>query len=226
MQDKTIYSDVEIASPTVSTTSIFLIAAISAKEGRQVACMDFSGAYLNASMKKRVLMSLDPTLSSVLCTMSPRYKVFLRKNGTIAVKLKKALYGCVESAKLWYELISAKLVGLGFSRNDYDPCVYNKLVNGSQMTLCLHVDDLLITCADEGALNDVIIDIDALFLGTTLHRGKAHSYIGMMFDFSTAGCVSIRMDGYTEDFLREYEVIGAAATPAKTDLFEINCPTT
>ena len=35
MQDRAIYSDVEIASPTVSTSSIFLIAAIAAKEGRQ-----------------------------------------------------------------------------------------------------------------------------------------------------------------------------------------------
>ena len=41
MQDKTIYSDVEIASPTVSTSSIFLIVAITAKDARQVTCMDF-----------------------------------------------------------------------------------------------------------------------------------------------------------------------------------------
>ena len=117
MQDKTIYTDVEIASPTVSTSSIFLIAAIAAKEARHVACMGFSGAHLNASMKKRVLMSLDPTLSSTLCAISPTYDCFLRKNGTIVVKLKKALYGCVESAKLWYELISDKLIGIGFKRN-------------------------------------------------------------------------------------------------------------
>ena len=61
MHDKTIYSDMDIASPTVSTSSIFLIAAIAAKEARNMACMDFSGAYLNASMKSRVLMSLDST---------------------------------------------------------------------------------------------------------------------------------------------------------------------
>ena len=44
----------------------------------------------------------------------------------------------------------------------------------------------------------------------------------MMFDFSVPGSVSIRMDGYTEDFLREYKVVGVAATPAKTGLFDID----
>ena len=128
----------------------------------------------------------------------------------------------MESAKLWYELISDKLIGLGFKRNEYDPCVYNAIIRDIQITLCLYVDDLLLTCVDQKLLDDVIIDIDALFLGTTLHRGLSHSYIGMMFDFSVPGSVSIRMDGYTEDFLREYEVVGVAATPAKTDLFDID----
>ena len=49
--------------------------------------------------------------------MSPTYNCFLRKSGTIVVKLKKALYGCVEIAKLCYELISDKLIGIGFKRN-------------------------------------------------------------------------------------------------------------
>ena len=61
-----------------------------------------------------------------------------------------------------------------------------------------------------------------MFKGCTLHRGAIHSYLGMIFDFSTQGEVHIAMDGYVEDFLAEYSVSGTAPTPAKTDLFEVD----
>ena len=49
------------------------------RQGRKASYMHgFQGAYLNASMKKKVLMSLDPTLSSTLCAMIPTYDRFLR----------------------------------------------------------------------------------------------------------------------------------------------------
>ena len=56
----------------------------------------------------------------------------------------------------------------------------------------------------------------------TLHRVAIHSYLGMIFDFSTQGEVHISMDGYVEDFLAEYSISDTAPTPAKTDLFEVD----
>ena len=55
------------------------------------------------------------------------YSQFLLQNGTMIVKLKRALYGCVESARLWYEHISTSLKGLGFSNNPHDICVFNRV---------------------------------------------------------------------------------------------------
>ena len=52
-KDRSVYSDSETSSSTVSTTSLFLIAAIAAKESRKVVTIDFSGAYLNAQIKKK-----------------------------------------------------------------------------------------------------------------------------------------------------------------------------
>ena len=36
----------------------------------------------------------------------------------------------------------------GFVINPYDPCVANKQVGASQMTVCWHVDDLKVSHAD------------------------------------------------------------------------------
>jgi len=33
------------------------------------------------------------------------------------------------------------LTGYGFEFNPYDPCVANKMINDSQMTIFFHVDD-------------------------------------------------------------------------------------
>ena len=60
--------------------------------------------------------------------------------------LKKALYGCVESAALWYENLREILTSLGYTRNESDICVFNRTdTRGVQCTATVHVDDLFIT---------------------------------------------------------------------------------
>lgn len=222
MQDRRVYSLEETSSPTASTTAIFLVAAIAAKERRHVVTLDYSGAYLNAKMHKTVRMLLDKDLAEVLCQVDPKYRRYLRADGKLLVKLKKALYGCVESAKLWYDLCKSGLESLGFEENPYEPCVFNKYVSGRQVSIALYVDDLMVTCTDERILNDVIQSLGQLFDGATMHSGPVHSYVGMLFDFTDPGQVHIRMDGYIEDFLQDYGVTGVAATPAASDLFEVD----
>jgi Reverse transcriptase (RNA-dependent DNA polymerase) len=79
---------------------------------------------------------------NVLTSLDPSYKKFVNANGTCVVKLKKALYGCVESAKLWYEKISTDLITLGYKRNNTDICVFIRTEqNNKQTTLVIHVYD-------------------------------------------------------------------------------------
>jgi hypothetical protein len=48
------------------------------------------------------------------------------------LRLQKALYGCVNSALLWYELFTGTLQGMGFELNPYNTCVANKTVDKKQ----------------------------------------------------------------------------------------------
>ena len=61
------------------------------------------------------------------------------------VRLQKALYGLLRSALLFYRKFRSELEAYGFEINPYDPCVFNKEVNGNQLTVTLHVDDLKIS---------------------------------------------------------------------------------
>ena len=103
---------------------------IDAYESRDVACADVAGAYLKAYMKDYVLMKFTGDSVRLLCEVNPTHRPFVViENGVevLYVRLIKALYGCVQSALLWYELFSSTLESMGFQLNPYDQCVANHL---------------------------------------------------------------------------------------------------
>ena len=94
MQDKSLCDD--LSSPTVATSAVFMVAAIAAREKRKVATLDIGGAYLNASMDDHeVHMRLDPLMASILTQVNAKYTEYICEDGSLIVKLNKALYGCV-----------------------------------------------------------------------------------------------------------------------------------
>jgi hypothetical protein len=77
------------------------------------------------------------------------------------VKLKKALYGTLQAAILFWKDLTATLAKMGFVVNPYDWCVANKIVNGKQCTIVWHVDDLKISHVDAEVIEDVVSDLDS-----------------------------------------------------------------
>jgi len=220
MQDKSLYDD--ISSPTVATTAVFMIAAIAAKEGRTVATLDIKAAYLNADMVgRKVYMKLDPVMASILSKLAPQYIPYLLPDGSLIVVLDKALYGCVEAAKLWFDNLAATLEKGGFVKNPMDPCVFNLGEGADQCTIVVHVDDLMITAKDPSVVENAIKMLSDAYKGVSCNRGVKHSYLGMTFDFSLSGKVKISMEGFIKSVLSLYEVTGTAATPATEHLFDV-----
>ena len=222
MQDKSLYDDSEMSSPTASLSSVYMVAAIAAAEGRSVATMDIGGAYLNADIKRDVFMSLEPRMATLLSVMLPEYKPFINNDGTLVVQLKKALYGLVESSELWFQKLTGDLKALGFVANDRDRCVLNKTIEGKQCTLVIYVDDILISCEYEGALTWLRDELRKIYGDVSFHSGSILSYLGQTFDFSTKSKVKVTMENYVHDLLTTHPVSGTAVTPAVGSLFEID----
>lgn len=221
MQDKTIYEN--LASPTVSTQSVLMVAAIAASEKRKVCTCDIVGAYLHASMEEQeVYMEIDNYLSEILIIMYPEYKPFLGKNGKICVLLMQALYGCVESAHLFYLHLSKSLLSIGFSKNPYDDCVFNNMVDGYQCTIAAHVDDLLITCVSQNVLEKTISDLKKIYQEIKFNFGDSHVYLGMNFIFSEDQ-VELNMIRMIEEIVEKYLPNGGiSSSPASNNLFDID----
>ena len=99
-----------------------------------MAISDVVGAYLLAEMEDHVLVKLTGIAVDVLCRANEKYKkfvVFEKGKKVIYLKLERALYGCIQSALLWYNTFVTKLQKDGFLLNRYDPCVANKEINGN-----------------------------------------------------------------------------------------------
>ena len=117
-----------------------------------------------------------------------------------------------------------ELESSGFKLNPYDPCVANKTVNGNQMTVCWHVDDLKVSHVDGAEITKFGVWLNDTF-GVTVaeHRGKVHDYHGMIMDFSEEGKVSINMVEYIKTVIADFpeEIIGIKTSPAQDHLFEV-----
>jgi hypothetical protein len=89
------------------------------------------------------------TLAELMVKTNPkmyRQCIVLEKGrSVIYLRLQKALYGMMKSVLLFYRKLVSELKEMGFEINPYDPCVANKMVNGTQMTIRWHVDDLMMS---------------------------------------------------------------------------------
>jgi hypothetical protein len=223
-QDKSLYDQAsEISSPTVSTTSVFSVVATAAAKGYKVVTFDIGQAYLNAEMPGEVYVTLDPASAEILCQIDPSYTRFLERGKTMVVQLDKALYGCVESARLFYEHLKTELTRQGYDVNPLDPCVFIKpCADGGQTTVCFHVDDALATSPDQAELDKLVADMKTAFHELKVTTGDVHEYLGMKLDFSIPGQCEATMRKYIADIIEEFQVTGLARTPAALDLFDID----
>ncbi len=98
----------DAASPTVSTESSFVTAAIATNEKRKVRCFDIvPSAFVNTDVDKDVLMVLKEELANMMIQIAPqvyRKYIAINKKGTLilCVKLKKVLYGLMRVSLLFY----------------------------------------------------------------------------------------------------------------------------
>ena len=152
----------------MSSDSVFLTGVVDAKEGRDVAVLDIANAFLHADNDEEILMLLRGKLAEMMVQVDPtmyhKYVTYSAKGqAMLYVKLTKALYGMLRAALLLYKRLRGDPENMGFEVNPYDPCVANKMVNGKQMTICWHVDDLKVSHVDKNAVTALALELAKLY---------------------------------------------------------------
>ena len=96
--------------------------------------------------------------------------------------------------------------------NPYNPCVWNKMIDG-KMTICFHVDDCKLSHVSPKAIDKTIDwlrgDYESIFNDGSgmmpVHRGKQHTYLGMLINFSEKRLVSKLMEGYLSEVITAWD---------------------
>jgi hypothetical protein len=147
------------------------------------------------------------------------------------VKLLNALYGILKAVLLFYKKLIKDLTGIGFKLNPSDPCVANKIVNGKQMTLCWHIDDMKVSHSEKNKVDNMIkwlhLKYEHLFEDGSgamkICRGKIHKYIGMTLDFSVPGECRVSMLPYVKEIIDGFTTYSGDEKTAKTPAAEHLC---
>ena len=219
-----LYTKEQTASPTVSLDAFFITSLIDALERRDVAITDIKGAYLNAKMIHEVFMKIVGKEVDMFCELDPTLKEFVvieNEKKALYVELDKALYGCVQSALLWYETYSKLLKDMGFVLNPYDMCVANSIIEGSQCTICWYVDDNKISHKSSDVVDGIIKKIEERFGPMSRTRGDEHDFLGMSIKH-VDGKIKIGIKKHILKALEDFDedITRNAATPARSYLFE------
>jgi hypothetical protein len=166
-----IYKRRDVLSYRINGDVLMLSLLIDAHEHRNVATADVAGAYLHAEMEDFTLLKMEGESVDIMCNVSEDYRNYVCiENGkkVLYLKLLKALYGCMQSALLWYELFSSTLQGAGFELNQYNTCIANKMINGKQCTITWFIDDNKISHVNKNIVTNIIKMIELRFVKMTV----------------------------------------------------------
>jgi hypothetical protein len=163
-QDRHVYKETNLV-PRQYRTQGMLMSVIEVAEGIDVATCDIPNAFIQTEVQEvdkdgnRIIMEIQGILVDLLVKVFSEYEAIVIQEGSgkvLYVRVKKAIYGMLESVLLFYKNLSGDLVKYGFDVNPYDPCVANKSCNQIQLTVSWHVDDLKISHHQEKVVSDFI----------------------------------------------------------------------
>ena len=160
----------------------------------------------------------------MLCDIAATNNQYVRGNGKMIVKLKKTLYGCVQSAVLWYNELRGTLINIGFTENLYDICSFTRERNGSIDQILVYVDDQFITSDAESALDEIDKQLRDKYGGVNSKKGLIHEYLGIKWDFAVEREVAKSMLGYIKPIFADfanYAVSKMQKSPANEKLFTV-----
>jgi len=163
-------------------------------------------------------MFIEPELVNILVNINSGYTKYRDVKGRVLTQIDKAMYGLVQSAKLWYETITGLLKDHAYSPNPMDPCVWNKNVHGDQITIIIYVDDLAISCRNKDEVHKAMAMVKEKFIDIKVKESYEMSYLGMNLKIDNDG-IQVSMENYLHEMMKEFEELREYTHPADEKLF-------
>ena len=157
----------ESSSPIVSLYALMGSCVIGALNNRKVITVDIPGTFLQGDWpqdKHPGYMIFEGIMVEMICKIDSLYYKNVIWSKDCKKKflygcLIKAVYGTLLGAIIFYNKLSKHLTDHGFVQNEYGICTFNKMVNGDQIVVQFHVDDLKVSQKDEAVLEGFFTDL-------------------------------------------------------------------
>ncbi|KAM1936807.1 hypothetical protein ACFX15_014034 [Malus domestica] len=167
----------ETFSPVAMIKSIRILLAIVAYHDYEIWQMDVKTAFLNGYLEEELYMTQPEGFMS-------------KSEKTKVCKLQRSIYGLKQASRSWNIRFDTEIKTFGFTQNEDDNCVYQKVVGEAVVFLVLYVDDILLFGNDTAILSSVKVWLSKTFhmkdlgdasyvLGIKLYRDRSRKLIGL-----------------------------------------------
>ena len=106
--------------------------------------------------------------------------------------LQKAMCGYLKNLLIFYEKLVDELELYVFEMNPYDPCIENKSVDGKQLIIRWHMDDIKLSPVDKKVFLSTILCMELVYGEMHGTRGKRHGYLSMWMEYLRRGIENIQ----------------------------------
>ena len=154
--------------PTVSLYALMGSCVMDALDNRKVITVDIPGVFLQEDWPSQDehpgYIMFEGIMVDMICEINPSYhkNIMWNRDGRkkfLYGRLTKAVYGILLGVIMFYNKLSKHLTNHGFTRNEYDMCTFKKMVNGEQIIVQFHVDDLKVSHKEKSVLEDFLKDL-------------------------------------------------------------------
>ena len=230
----------ERLAPTTRGTTHSILMAIAAFEGRKILVGDIPSAYLQAehipANGKAVHIIADRYTTKLIVEAMPEYQDYVRPNGTMILKVMKAMYGLVESAWLWYKELERHLVSIGHSVSSNDRGLFYKKVfkNGKCVAsniASVHVDDTISAASNNPDGKKLEAEfwnsMEQKWPGIRMQRGPQYKHLSWNIEQDhKSGAIRKSQKDYLNELVKEVGVEREHKLPCRSDLLnpDVNSP--
>jgi hypothetical protein len=237
MQDRETLDPEMISSTTLRTASYQIILNLAALEDSELSIIDIRSAYLQAKLPDDLVihMVLRKDIADIVIRVDPTAATFQNEKGEIYVRLIKALYGLVQSAKIWYDCLVESLSKIGYKPlpNALDRNILTKLMEPDEnhklpwlSIIGIHVDDLGISSSVKETAR-IREHLTGRFGEVKFQSGNDMDWLGIHISRDRSKkSIILSQTNYIERMLSKFKSIlnikefTNETTPARPDLFD------
>ena len=180
-------------APTVNERCVKLVFILSIILGLFITGVDIKCAFLHPEMATPVYVSLP----SKLTQGSPRYW-----------KLKKTLYGLSESPRALYDDCAKLLQANGYTRTEYDPCMFYKRKGTEIVMVVVHVDDFIIASSTKKLTRELLVILKSRY--EIKQTSSLEDFLGINIAYLDNGSILLSQPHKIAQIAKDYNLLGVA----------------